>query len=226
MNKTRRTLLKGMLSGGTLLAFGIPTAMSATKQIQPFNMRQCQLLLGDGFVGQAFLRGGKLACGSLLGDSANTLSAVKITNQLDTDPIRIMEVLAQSSDTRWIAVMDYANAAIFNELVRASDARLLLMGSHSARLNDAENISVRHVLTNSGRLSNAGKLLAENLISNEDSFSIVENFLEQPLVSTTKESIAMENLSSFQSSKQSDTYLHCAGITAEAGSQWKLVHSG
>ena len=62
MDETRRNLMKGMLTGGTLLALGIPGITQAVSINQSLSdkTQNCRLLLGNTQIGEMFSRGALL----------------------------------------------------------------------------------------------------------------------------------------------------------------------
>ena len=225
MDETRRSLIKGMLTGGTLLAFGIPriTEAVSTNQSLSGNTRNCQLLLGKTPIGEAFAKGAQAACASCNSYRQGAVPTFQFEDELLTNPLRIVDFLTQSRDMRWVAVMDYANAAIFTELVRNCEGRLLALGSHTSVSSDNISLPLRHVWTTASPAYSAGGLLASMLIQNQHDFSIVENFLAQSLESAGKEA-PLSEFSSYQLADQSATRLHCVGVLPLEASQligWK-----
>jgi hypothetical protein len=59
MDETRRNLMKGMLTGGTLLALGIPSITQAVSINQSLSdkTQNCRLLLGNTQIGEMFFQG-------------------------------------------------------------------------------------------------------------------------------------------------------------------------
>ncbi|MDC8445756.1 MAG: hypothetical protein LV471_07500 [Nitrosomonas sp.] len=236
MDETRRSLIKGMLTGGTLLAFGVPAVTQATSISQTlFNSTQnCQLLLGNTPIDEAFAKGTQAAFVHHANYRQGTLPVFKLENELLTSPLHIVDLLTQSRNMRWIAVMDHGSAAIFTELVRNLEGRLLSLGSHmSASGNDAI-FSMRHVWTTASPVYSAGGLLASLLSQGQHDFSIVENFLEQAEVDGVMKGSSLEEFSSYWLAEQPATHLHCAGISPLEASQligwnvsenWKSVLS-
>src|SRR5690606_27205734 len=147
MDETRRSLIKGMLTGGTLLAFGIPSIIQATSisQTPSGSTQNYQLLLGNTPIDEAFAKGAQAACTRYINYRQSTLPAFKLENEILTSPLRIFDLLTQSRNMRWIAVMDYASAAIFTELVRNFEGRLLSLGAHMSSSGNDASIPMRHV---------------------------------------------------------------------------------
>ncbi len=227
MDETRRSLIKGMLTGGTLLAFGIPTVTQAVSISQTLSgsTRNCQLLLGNTPIDEAFARGAQAACTRYINYRQGTLPAFKLENELLTNPLHIVDLLTQSRNMRWIAVMDHASAAIFTELIRNFEGRLLSLGSHISSSSNDASFPMRHVWTTALPAYSAGGILASLLTQNQHDFSIVENFLEQTVGdnSAMKDS-SLAEFSSYWLAEQPATHLHCAGVSPLEASQligWK-----
>ncbi|MER0171558.1 MAG: hypothetical protein DU489_13335 [Nitrosomonas sp.] len=236
MDEKRRILIKGMVTGGTMLAFGIPTIAQAASISQTLSgsTRNCQLLLGNTSIDKAFAKGAQAACSRYIDYHQSTLPAFPLEDALLTNPLRIVDLLMQSRNMRWIAVMDYASAAIFTELVRNFEGRLLSLGSHMSSSGNDASFPTRHVWTSASPPYSAGGLLASLLNQNQHDFSIVENFLEQTVVDRAMKDSSLAGFSSYWLAKQPATHLHCAGVSPlEAGQligwktseNWKSVSS-
>ncbi|UJO99558.1 MAG: hypothetical protein LZF64_10180 [Nitrosomonas sp.] len=227
MDETRRSFIKGMLTGGTLLVFGIPTATEAlsTSQTPSGNMRNCHLLLGNTPIDEAFAKGAQAACTRFSSfNQEGTLPAFQLADELLTNPLRIIDLLTQSRNMRWIAVMDHASAAIFTELVRNSERHLLALGSHMFASSDNTFLPQRHVWTTASPAYSAGGLLASLLTQSQHDFSIVENFLEQTAVDNAMSDSSLVGFSAYWLAEQPATHLHCAGVSPLEASQrigWK-----
>jgi hypothetical protein len=203
MDINRRNLMKGVLTGGALLALGIPPGTFASAPAG--RAGRFGLLLGNTPLDAEFAAGIRTAyaanarymateSGAATGAGAAGLDApqvVKLTGGLLNDYERAAGLLEKSRDTRWIAVMDDGSAAIFMELARNAGARLILLGSHASSGDDAfmHGISpgipeLRHVWAAASPMHSAGGILASRLIENQGSFSIVENFLSAEHSST------------------------------------------
>lgn len=236
MNEKRRILIKGMLTGGTLLAFGIPTVTRAVSFSQTFSgsTQNCQLLLGNTSIDEAFAKGAQAACSRHINFHHGTLPAFKLENELLTSPLHIVDLLTQSQNMRWIAVMDYASAAIFTELVRNFEGHLLSLGSHMSSSGNDASFPTRHVWTSASPVYSAGGLLASLLSQNQHDFSIVENFLEQTAIDRAMKDSSLVGFSSYWLAEQPATHLHCAGVSPLKAGQligwktsenWKSVSS-
>ncbi|SEF80160.1 hypothetical protein [Nitrosomonas ureae] len=238
MDETRRSLIKGMLTGGTLLAFGIPTVTQAVSISQTLSggTHNCRLLLGNTPIDEAFAKGAEAACAGYSSFSQEgALSTFQLADELLTDPLRIADLLTQSPNMRWVAIMDYANAAIFTELVRNSEQRLLALGSHMSASSDSTSLPLRHMWTTASPAYSAGGLLASLLAQNRHDFSIVENFLDQARADSAMKDSSLAGFSSYWLAEQPATHLHCAGVSPlkanqligwKASENWRSVSSG
>lgn len=217
MDETRRSLIKGMLTGGTLLALGIPTvtqAMSISQEVSD-NARNCQLLLGNTLIDEAFANGAQAACVNYIHQHQSALPTFKLDGELLTTPLRIADLLTQSRNMRWIAVMDFANAAIFTELVRNFEGHLLSLGSHYFSSGNDASLPMRHTWTTAMSAYSAGGLLASILAQNQHSFSIIENFLKQAAEESAIKSPSLAGFASYQSAEEPTARLHCLGVSPQ-----------
>lgn len=226
MDKTRRSLIKGMFTGGSLLAFGIPTVTQAisNSQTHPGSSQKCQLLLGNTPIDEAFSRGAQAACSRYINYRQGALPTFTLEDELLINPLRIVDLLMQSRNMRWIAVMDHGNAAIFTELVRNFEGRLLSLGSHSSSSGNDTSFPMRHMWTTAAPVYSAGRLLASMLTQTQHDFFIVENFLEQAAVDGAMKNLSLAGFSSYRLTEQPATHLHCAGVSPLEASQligWK-----
>ncbi|MDE2387643.1 MAG: hypothetical protein KGN35_00930 [Betaproteobacteria bacterium] len=221
MDEKRRILIKGMLTGGTLLAFGIPTIAQAasTNPVRSDSARNCHLLLGNAPISEAFATGAQAACAHYGHSGQGALATSQLGDELLINPQYIADLLTQSRNMRWVAVMDYAHAAIFTELVRNADGRLLALGSHASASNADAVLSLRHRWTTASPVYGAGGLLASTLAQNGRSFSIVENFLKVSFPETGLVEGLLPQFSSHSLTDQPATHLHCAGLPAPEASQ-------
>ena len=106
------------------------------------------------------------------------LEVLKRKGGLLSDPGQMGELLERSRGTRWIAVLDDASAAVFQELVRSAASGLLSRGSHAC--SEDGSVPLRHVWMVASPVWSAGALLAASLIEGGTSFSITETFLHEP----------------------------------------------
>lgn len=103
MDETRRSFIKGMLTGGTLLAFGIPTVTQAVSLNQTLSgdTRNCRLLLGNTPIDEAFAKGAQAACTRFSSfNQEDALPAFQFADELLTNPLRIIDLLTQSRNMR------------------------------------------------------------------------------------------------------------------------------
>lgn len=214
MDENRRNVLKGMLTGGGLLAIGIPGIAQAISihHSPPGKIRNCQMLLGNTPAGETFSRGAYTACATYTDSRQGIIPTVRLTNELMANPRGVAEFLERSPGTRWIAVMDDSSAAIFMELVREADGHLLAFGSHTASSNDGV-FSTRHVWNTASPAFSTGELLVSGLMQNKHNFSIVENFLENPVETSVMTGVPISGFSFYRSAEQQAVHLHCTGIT-------------
>lgn len=217
MDETRRSLIKGMLTGGTLLAFGASTITQAVSisQSPSGSLQNYRLLLGNTTIDEAFARGAYAASNYRQG----TLPTIKLEDGLLTNSLRVAELLAQSRNIRWIAVMDDASAAIFIELVRNSGGRLLSLGSHTLSSGNDFSFPLRHVWITASPAYSAGGLLASKLIPNRYNFSIIENFLGESVGDDVIKDSSISGFLSYRLTEQPAVYLHCAGVSPIEASQ-------
>lgn len=221
MDEKRRILIKGMLTGGTLLALGIPGITQATSATSTLSdhARNCQLLLGNTAIGEAFATGARAACARYGHSGQGILATSQLGDELLINPQHIADLLTESRNMRWVAVMDYAHAAIFTELVRNADGRLLALGSHVSVSNTDAALLLRHRWTTASPSYSVGGLLASTLVQNGRSFSIVENFLKAVLLDTGVTALSLPQFSAYNLADQPDIHLHCAGMPAPEASQ-------
>lgn len=220
MDETRRNLIKGMFTSGTLLALGIPSIASAAAINPPYmgKIRHCQLLLLENNtpINEAFISGANTAWGTYTNSQQGRLPIVQLRNELLTNPYKVAELLRQSHPVRWIAMMDNASAAIFNELIRNIEGHLLSLGSHTFSSDDPP-LPLRHVWTMTSSLNSAGGLLASALMQNQHNFSIVEHFLGTSISDGAMIAPSISGFTSYRLTEQQTTHLHCAGVSpAEA----------
>jgi hypothetical protein len=232
MDETRRNFMKGAVTGGALLALGIP-AINPASAAEPLSntTRSFRLLLGNTLFDNIFANGARVAYAaysryaSLTGSSPPELSMVILKNGLLAEPGRMTELLNQSRDVRWIAIMDDASAAVFVELARGANACLLSLGLHSASAEAAFSSDIssflRHVWTAASPSHSPGELLASLLVHSRNRFTITEHFLAQPPKNNTAAGGVIQGFVSYRSqgqgNAQEETRLHCAGISRQEG---------
>ena len=202
MEIDRRSLMKGVVVGGALLALG--SSRWAAADSPPFREGRCTLLLGHRDADVAFERGARtvgerLACDAfeiVRSDAAPMLS-----------PGALIERMERSRGTRWIAILDDASAAIFQELVRTADGQLLTRGGHACSPNGS--VALRHEWAAATPAWSAGALLASGLIEQGSSFSISESFFSaNPVASPALE------IDDFLT--RSDDWIECVGQAVAA----------
>ncbi len=231
MDANRRNLMKGMLTGGTLLALGIPPGAFASA---PGNARRCGLLLENSPAHTVFAAGARTAHAAFprveeAGVHDGVLKVVKLGRGLLNDYEIVAGLLEKSRDMRWIAVLDDGSAAVFMELARNAGARLVLLGSHassgsSSRFDVSNDIpELRHVWVSASLGQSAGHILASRLAADQGSFSIVENFFAAEHASTgTHSGGAAANgfvpgFLTWRLEGSETTYLHCSGVSPSTG---------
>ncbi|HET7062008.1 MAG TPA: twin-arginine translocation signal domain-containing protein, partial [Nitrosospira sp.] len=230
MDETRRNFMKGAVTGGALLALGIPPINPASAAEPLSNTtRSFRLLLGNTQFDKIFADGARVAYSaysryaSLTGSPPPQLSTVTLKGGLLAEPGRMAELLNQSRDVRWIAIMDDASAAVFVELARGANACLLSLGLHSASaeaaFSSATSPFLRHAWTAASSSHGPGELLASLLVHNQNHFTIMEHFLGQPSQNQTAAGGSMQGFVSYrgQGEAQGETHLHCAGISPQDG---------
>ncbi len=231
MDNNRRNLMKGMLTGGTLLALGVPPGALASAPAD--KTKRCGLLLENSNTHAEFAAGARTALGNRLstagfGRSGSELPMVKLSGGLLDDYEVVAGLLENSSDMRWVAVLDDGSAAVFTELARTAGARLLLLGSHvssgGSTRHDIGNGApeLRHVWTAASTELSAGSILASQLVTGRRSFSIKENFLSSPHSAVRAEQVytpftPVPGFEIWRSGGPDATYLYCSGLSPSAG---------
>ena len=210
MKIDRRTLMKGMLAGGGVLALGVPQSTFASSP----NRRagHCVLLLGDTRVDSAFLKGARAACADLAYDGLQT---VVLKGGLFGDSDNTVKMLETSRGSRWIVLMDDASAAIFMGLARDAGVLLLSMGTHAC--SDDSSCQLRLTWVAASPAQSAGLLLASHFAKSHNSFSITETFLMQPLWENALVNQSALGFSSYRSVSSEVINMHCSGLSLEDG---------
>ncbi|MGA6827509.1 twin-arginine translocation signal domain-containing protein [Nitrospira sp. NS4] len=205
MEIDRRSLMKGLLAGGALLALGTPPwAFADSPTRKP---RRCLLFLGGNNVDDLFEKGVRAACVEMGYDGLQT---VKVNGGLLSDPGKMATLLEQSGGARWIAVMDDASAAVFQELARTTGGRLLSVGSH---VSGSEGRPSRHVWLAASPAQGAGGLLAAQLSGARESFAITESFLNESSAANNLTGWSAPGFSSYRSAGSESMHLHCSGLS-------------
>ena len=237
MDVNRRNLMKGALTGGALLALGIPAGAFA---IPPGRAERFGLLLGNTPVDAAFAAGfrsaaqyaakggGVKATGA--GEGHGARQVIKLKGGLLSDYEIAARLLEKSRGTRWVAVMDDGSAAVFTELVRNAGGRLLLLGSHvsSGHGGSVQRISpdiprLRHVWAAASPAHSAGGILASQLIGNHGSFSITENFFSTEHSATQGQTDSamtdgfVPGFLTYRLDGPDAIHLHCSGLSRSNG---------
>ena len=210
MEIDRRSLMKGMLAGGALLAFGIPSWTFAGSPARRPN--HCVLLLGGTSVDEMFENGARAAC---VGMTDEGLQTERLKSGLLASTDGMSTLLEQSRGARWIAVMDDASAVIFLELVRMANVRLLSMGTHAYSRDSA--CSLRHAWAATSPTHSVGGVLASQFIQRPGSFSITETFLQAPLEERALTSWSAPGFSSYRSGEADAMHIHCSGLSLSDG---------
>ncbi|HET6675317.1 MAG TPA: hypothetical protein VFG71_08260 [Nitrospiraceae bacterium] len=211
MEVDRRSLMKGMLAGGALLALGTPPWTFAESPVRKAG--GYGLFLGGSPADEAFARGARAACAALVSED---LHIVKLKDELLAGTDKIARFLERTRGIRWVAVTDDAGAVIFLELTRAAGGRLLSMGTHACLTDGA--FLLRHDLAATSPAHSAGGLLASHFIQTVDRFSITEHFLQEPpeeqggLTSWTA-----PGFSSYRSEEPEVIHMHCSGLSLPDG---------
>lgn len=210
MNIDRRSLMKGMLASGALLALGTPPWAFAGSSVR--RPDRCVLLLGGTGSDGQFERGARAACSGMTYGGLQTL---KRRDGLLMDPGGMVELLEQSKGSRWIAVMDDASAAVFQELVRDCEGRLLSIGSHACSGDGP--CPFRHVWLTASPAQSVGGLLASQLIGLQGSFAITENFFQEPLEGSAPVGWSAPGFTSYRLTGSGAMHLHCSGLSLSDG---------
>jgi hypothetical protein len=201
MGVDRRTLVKGLVAGGALLAWGPARFASAEA---PAREPRFTLLLGHPDADAAFERGARSVA------ERARCGAFEIVRS-EAAPMRALRALtdrmARARGTRWIAVLDDGSAAIFQEQVRSMDGRLLARGSHACGQNG--HAGLRHEWLAASPVWAAGALLASRSSEQGSSFEIRESFLSaDPRASRRPEA---DNLPT-----KSEDWIECVGQAVAA----------
>jgi hypothetical protein len=158
---------------------------------------------------------------SLTGSAPAELSTVTLKRGVLAEPGRMAELLNQSQDTRWIAILDDASAAVFVELARGANAQLLSLGLHAASTEAAfycdTSSFLRHLWTTAAPSHSPAALLAELLLPGQSHFTITEQFLGQLPENHETAGGGVPGFVSYRSQGQGEAHLHCAGISPQDG---------
>ena len=210
MQVDRRTLMKGMLAGGALLAMGTPPWALGSRPIQ--RPAGCLLFLGKTGVDDQFEHGSRAAC---TGKASDRLQTVRLKQALLSDVDKVAALLTRHRETRWIAIMTDADAVIFLELARTAGARLLSMGMHASSTDSA--CGLRHDWATTEPRHGVGSLLALQLLAAHDEFAITESFVEAPQEAPGLSAWSSTGFRSYRSGGESAMHLHVSGMSPQAG---------
>lgn len=210
MKVDRRSLMKGLLAGGALLAMGTsPWSFAASPARRP---SRCLLLLGGTGADEAFARGADAARAALTDDA---LRVVKLKGGLLAGMDRMVSLLDQSRGVRMITVMDDADATVFLELARTAGVRLLSMGTHVCSAGSA--CPLRHAWATSSPAHGMGGILASQLAAGQHGFSVREDFLHPPRETRSLSGWSAPGFSSYLSTDSESVHLHSAGLSLPEG---------
>lgn len=211
MEVDRRSLMKGMLASGALLALGTPPWAFADRS--PRRPKQCLLLLGGTSADDLFKSGTQAACAAMTYEDCRT---VHLKGGLFTGMDEMRNLLDHSRGGRMIAILDDAGAVMFLELARPAGARMLSMGMHACSTDRAWHI--RHDLTSTSQDHSAGGLLASHFIQQSEDFSITETFLrEPPAEERALTSWGAPGFSSHRFAGPDPIHVHCSGCSLPDG---------
>lgn len=210
MEIDRRSLLKGMLAGGALLALGTPPWASADSSAR--RPKQCVLVLGGTGADDEFESGARAVSTGMRYVGLQTMT---LKGGLLTDTDRVVTLLEQSRGVRWIAVMDDASAVIFLELARSAGVRLLSMGTHAC--STERSCQLRHAWATSSPAYSPGGLLATQFIQRQHSFSITESFLQELPGQSALTSWSAPGFSSYRLNEPEAFHMHCSGLSLAEG---------
>ena len=216
MEIDRRSLMKGMLASGALLALGLPSWTLANQS--PARPRQCTLILGGTGADEAFARGGQSACVSMAYEGFRTS---QLKHGLLTGTDEMVNLLDHSRGTRIIAILDDASGVVFLELARTAGGQLLSIGSHACSTDSACHI--RHDLASTAHDYSPGGLLASQLILGPGSFLIMENYLHDASRGRALTAWSSPGFCSYRSTEPEPMHLHCSGLSLVDGCQLVAV---
>ncbi|WP_447987108.1 hypothetical protein [Nitrospira sp. Nam74] len=203
----RRSLMKGMLAGGALLALGTPPWAFADQPSR--RPRHCLLLLGDTRPDHMFESGARGACAGM---AYKDMETVKLKGGLLAGTDRMIKLLEQSRGARWIAVMDDAGAAIFLELARTAGARLISMGMHACSMDHSS-----HDLATASAACSPGGRLATQLSRGPHGFSIKETFLHALPAQAASTGWSAKGFLSYRLNGAEALHMHCSGLSLSEG---------
>jgi hypothetical protein len=205
MDIDRRSLMKGLLAGGALLALGTPSWTFADQPIR--KPKRCLLFLGDSAVDDALANGVSAACVEIGYDGLET---AQVNGGLLSDPDKLVSLFERTKGARWIAVMDDASAAVFQELARTAGGRLLSVGSH---VSGSDGCPSRHAWLAASSAQGAGGFLAAQLGGAREGFSITESFLSEAPAASELTGWSVPGFASYRSAGSEAMHLHCSGLS-------------
>ncbi len=211
MDIDRRSLMKGLLAGGALLALGTPAWTFADQPVR--KATRYLLFLGDSTVDDQFADGVRAACAEIGYDG---LEKVRVNGGLLSDPDKLVASFTRTSGVRWIAVMDDASAAVFQELARAAGGRLLSVGSH---VSGSDGHPSRHAWLAASPAEGPGGFLAAQFCGARESCSITESFLSEASDSSELTGWAAPGFSSYRSAGSEARHLHYSGLPVSEACQ-------
>ena len=206
MDVDRRSLMKGMLASGALLALGLPSWTFADRPLR--TPRQCLLLLGGTSADDMFESGARIACARM---NYKDMQTLKLKGGLLAGADSIIQLLRQSRDTRWIAIMDDASAVIFLELARTAVTKLLSMGTHACSADSS--CQLRHTWATTAPAYSVGGLLASHFANWQNSFWITETFLHATADDRALTSWSAPGFSSYRLHEPEAIHMHCSGLS-------------
>ena len=210
MDVDRRTLMKGMLASGALLALGVPSWALGDQSAR--RSKHCLLVLSGTGADEAFARGTQAACAAMTYDGLRT---VQLKGGLLAGMDQMVNLLGHSRGARMIAILDDASAVIFLELARSSGVRMLSMGTHACSTDGA--CRIRHELASTSQGHSAGGLLASQLRHQQSSFSIEESFLHDASPGLALTAWSAPGFCSYRSGESESIHLHCSGLSLPDG---------
>lgn len=210
MEIDRRSLMKGMLASGALLALGTPPWAFAGPPVR--RSSHCVLLLGGTSADDVFESGARAAHAGMTDEGLET---VRLNSGLLAGTDRIVTLLQASRGARWIAIMDDASAVIFLELVRTAGVRLLSMGTHVCSRDSS--YPLRHAWATTASAHSVGGLLASQFTQGQGSFSITESFLQKPPEELALASWSAPGFCSYRFTEPEAVHMHCSGLSLSDG---------
>lgn len=210
MEVDRRSLVKGILASGALLALGVPSWTFADQSVR--RPKQCILVLSGTGADEAFVRGTQAACAAMTYEGCR---AVHLKGGLLTGIGQMVNLLHHFRGGRMITILDEASAVMFLELARPAGVRMLSMGMHACSTD--RPWSIRHDLASTSQDHSAGGLLASQLILGQSSFSIMERYLHDGSEGLTRTAWSAPGFCSYRSAELEPIHLHCSGLSLPDG---------